>query len=324
MKILLTGAFGNVGKYTIYELLKKGHDVTCYDIKTKSNLKASKSVPKEVNIIWGDLKTGENLRAAIKDQDIVIHLAFIIPPASEKNPELAYQINVGGVKKIVEEIKAQKSPLKLIFTSTIAVFGNSQNLVPPRKVGDPLNPVDYYGKQKIECEEIIRKSNIEWSIFRVAAMPSIDWKRVDPIMFDVPLTDRIEFVHPGDVACALANTPESKDIWGKILLVGGGKKCQIYQREFMQKALSMLSIGMLPDEAFSKEPYHTDWMDTEESQRLLKFQSKTFDEFLIEQRKIFGKRALFVKIFRSVIRWYLLCQSPYYQKFINNKAISKK
>ena len=29
MKVLLTGAFGNIGKYTIYELLEKGYNVTC-------------------------------------------------------------------------------------------------------------------------------------------------------------------------------------------------------------------------------------------------------------------------------------------------------
>lgn len=289
MKVLITGAFGNLGKYTICELLKKGYKVTCYELKNKKNERIAKTLSKDVKIVWGDLKTGESLLMAIKDQDVVIHLGFIIPPFSEKNPELAYEINVGGTKRVIEAIKAQKNPPKFVFTSTIAVYGNSQHMAPPRKVGDPLNPVDHYGKQKIECEEIVKNSGLIWSILRLGAAPSIDWQRIDPIMYDVPLTDRIEFVHPGDIAVALANAAGSRKIWGKTLLIGGGKSCQLYQREFMQKALTMLGIGMLPEQAFGKKCYHTDWMDTEESQKLLKYQKHTYDDFLREQAGIFGK-----------------------------------
>lgn len=324
MKVLLTGAFGNVGKYAVSELLKKGHDVTCYDVRTGRNIKSAKSLSGEVKVIWGNLKTGENLDTAVRGQDVVVHLAFIIPPASEKAPELAYKINVGGTRRVVETIKAQENPPRLIFTSTIAVYGDSQHLPPPRKVGDPLNPVDNYGHQKIECEKIVMSSGIQWSILRLAAAPSIDWRRIDPIMYDVPLTDRIEFVHPGDIGYALANAVESEEIWGKILLIGGGKKCQMYQREFMEKALDMLGIGMLPDEAFGKKCYHTDWMDSQESERLLKYQKHTFDDFLKEQAKLFGKRAFFIKLFRPIVRWYLLCQSPYYQQYVRAKARARK
>jgi len=319
MNVLITGAFGNIGKYTISELLKKRHNVTCYELKTGKNEKEAKKLQGKVKTIWGNLVTGENLETAINGQDVVIHLAFIIPPASEKNPKLAHKINVEGTAKVVDVIKAQKNPPRLIFTSTIAVYGDSQHLAPPRKVTDILNPVDNYGNQKIECEKLVMKSGIQWSILRFAAAPSIDWKRVDPIMYEVPLTDRIEFIHPGDIGCALANAVESDEIWGKILLIGGGEKCWMYQAEFMEKALDMLGIGMLPKEAFGKKSYHTDWMDTKESERILRYQKHTYDDFLREQAAVFGKRAFFVKLFRPIVCWYLLFQSPYYRQYICGK-----
>ncbi|MHA1984778.1 MAG: hypothetical protein ACW967_10510 [Candidatus Hodarchaeales archaeon] len=42
MKVLLTGAFGNVGTSAIKELEKKGYSIRCFDVQTKRNKKRSK------------------------------------------------------------------------------------------------------------------------------------------------------------------------------------------------------------------------------------------------------------------------------------------
>jgi len=39
MNVLLTGAFGNVGLSTLEELLRQGHQVRCFDLKTRANEK---------------------------------------------------------------------------------------------------------------------------------------------------------------------------------------------------------------------------------------------------------------------------------------------
>ena len=44
MKVLLTGAFGNIGVSTIHELLKQGHQVRCFDVDTPVNRKTAKKV----------------------------------------------------------------------------------------------------------------------------------------------------------------------------------------------------------------------------------------------------------------------------------------
>ncbi len=43
MKVLLTGAFGNVGLSTLEELSKRGHQITVFELKTKKNLKRNYS-----------------------------------------------------------------------------------------------------------------------------------------------------------------------------------------------------------------------------------------------------------------------------------------
>jgi len=45
-------------------------------------------------------------------------------------------------------------------------------------------------------------------------------------MFDVPLDNRMEYAHTRDVGLAMANAVSSEEVWGKILLIGGGARCQ--------------------------------------------------------------------------------------------------
>lgn len=312
MNIMITGSFGNIGKYVVNELIKRGHHVRCYDILNRKNRKVSSKFPSKAEIVWGDLRTGYNLDYAVKHQDVIIHMAFIIPPLSEKNPSLAYNVNIIGTENLINSITHCNNKARLIFTSSIATYGNTQNLLPPRRAEDSVNPLDVYGKQKIECEQIIKQSGVKWIILRLAAAPSIDLNRIDPIMFEVPLNDRIEFVHPADVALAISNAVELREISGKTFLIGGGPKCRINQATFMKKALDMLGIGMLSEKAFSSTHYHTDWMDTTESQNILKYQRYSFDDFLKEQAAVFGARVFVMKVMRPLIRLILLLKSPYY------------
>lgn len=79
MNTLLTGAFGNIGVSTLEELLKRCHHVQCFDVKTKGNEKTARKNRKEVEIIWGDLRNPDEVFSAVKDQNVVVHLAFVIP-----------------------------------------------------------------------------------------------------------------------------------------------------------------------------------------------------------------------------------------------------
>lgn len=319
MKILLTGAFGNIGRYVLDELLGRGYDVRCFEIKTDRNKAWAQKYKGRAEVIWGDLRKIDDVLRAVKGCDVIIHLAYIIPPLSEKRPSWAYEINVGGTSNIIRAAHRQQKLPKIIFTSSIAVYGNTQHMPPPRRVADPVNPLDNYGRQKLACEKLVKESGLEWAILRLAAAPSIDLERIDPIMFEISLEDRIEFIHPRDIAKAVVNAVDAEEVWGKTLLIGGGEQCRMLQRIFMEKCLKMLGIEMLPDSAFARHHYHTDWMDTGESQRILKYQRHSFDDFLKEQARIFGWRVWLMRLFRPIIRRILLSKSPYYKQLLQGE-----
>lgn len=255
MKVLLTGAFGNIGSSTLDELLKQGHRVTCFDLPTKANIKKAKRLGNKIDMFWGDVRNRKDVADAVQGQDVVIHLAAIIPPRSEQDPEYAEQVNVSGTHNVVEALKASSNPVNLVFSSSVSVFGRKFSTPPPRTVDDPIEPSDNYSRHKILCEEMIRTSGLGWTILRFPAVPPLSNLEMDPIMFDIALHTRIEFLHTRDAGLALANAVTSEESRGKILLMGGGSDCQFEYCDYVGKTLEALGVGRMPCEAFSSEPF---------------------------------------------------------------------
>jgi hypothetical protein len=76
----------------------------------------------------------------------------------------------------------------------------------------------------------------------------------------------------------------------------------------------MMGLGMLPESAFATEPYFADWLDTEESQRLLDYQRYSFDDIVQHLTRIFGHQKQLVTLVRPIARWWVLRLSPYYRQ----------
>ena len=168
MKVLLTGGFGNIGQHTINELLKKGHQVRCLDMDTKANRHKAGKLKGKVETVWADVTSRPDVEAAVKGQDAVIHMAWIIDLMwSEAHPEEARKVNVGGTVNIIEAMKAGLSQgRKLVFISSVGVFGGTQHLSPPRRASEPINPEIVYARQKAECEELVKKPGLDSCILR--------------------------------------------------------------------------------------------------------------------------------------------------------------
>lgn len=317
MKVLLTGASGNIGSSTLRELIQGGHTVRCLVRQHKGNETRVRQWAghARVDIFWGDLQRSEDIAAAVQGQDVIIHLAFVIPPQVDEKPQLAYTINVEGTRRLLEAAARQERPPAVIFGSSLDVFGFTQHLPPPRRAVDPVQVTGNYSQQKITCEQLVQNSGLSWSIYRFSDVPPLSPRSPHPIMYRIPLDTRMEVLHTYDAGLAVANGL-ARDIWGKILLIGGGPGCQIRYRQYLQASLEMAGIGMLPEEAFGRDPYSTDWLDTTESQDLLAYQRHTFEELLQEIGAASGmtaSRRKLMRLIRPLVRRQLLTLSPYYK-----------
>ncbi|MEK9169521.1 MAG: NAD-dependent epimerase/dehydratase family protein, partial [Patescibacteria group bacterium] len=145
-KILVTGAYGLVGTDLVLALRKKykSSEIITLSHKTTHN---------QFDVISekGDVRDEKKLEKIIKKHNIgmVYHLAGLLSVASEKNPDLAWDVNLGSLKTILD--LAVKYKFLLFWPSSIAAFGATTPKIntPQRTV---LEPTTMYGVNKVAGE----------------------------------------------------------------------------------------------------------------------------------------------------------------------------
>lgn len=144
--VLVTGAFGLVGSDLVIELQKKyGSDkVVALGRQTiDSNFQGI--------LEQGDVRDYEAMEALVKKYDIgtIYHLAGLLSVGGEKQPDLAWDVNVNGLKNILDLAKAHQ--IKVFWPSSIAAFGPT---TPKQDVPQhtSLEPSTIYGVSKVTGE----------------------------------------------------------------------------------------------------------------------------------------------------------------------------
>ncbi len=313
-RILLTGAFGNIGLQTLRELLRAGHRVRCFDLPSPRAKALAGEFRDAAEIAWGDLCSPADVARAVADRDAVIHDAAVIPPLSERKPELTRRVNLEGTRNLVAACEAQRSRPTFVFASSVSLFGRTQHLRPPRRAHEAIAPSDHYSHSKAACEQMIVASDLDWVILRFGAAPPPSPSRKNALglkqFFAIDPATRVEFVDPRDAGLAQTRAVACEDAIGKILLIGGGRSCQIRMRDLYDAALNALGVGSFPDSAYGGEPYYTDWMDTEESQRLLRYQRYGFALYQDSLMQRMRRLRRMVRPLRRPIRRFMLLHSP--------------
>ena len=288
MRILVTGGAGRLGVTVCRKVLEKGFQLRVFDLDTPRNRKSVKDLGDAVEVVWGDITCRESVEKALEGIEAVVHMAGILPPISEEKPEMAAKVNVEGTRVLVDLLKRREPGIPVVFTSSVAVFGPTPDASRPISVeADSPRPDCNYGRTKLQAEELIEASGIEYVILRLsAAVYTVfgmdDMKRI----FSIPLNNRLETCHPDDVAVAIANALSKFDeVKGKTLIVSGGPDHRMLYREMIGEILNVMALPVPPADKFNQEPCYLDWYDTSKSQELLAFQHRTFGDYVRDYRK---------------------------------------
>jgi UDP-glucose 4-epimerase len=330
MKILVTGAFGNIGKAVIEEAHKRNHEIVVFEIKNKKTRKDARKYRNKVKeVVFGDIRNFEDVKKAVEEAEIVIHLAAIIPPTSKKQRELTMDINYGGTVNIVSAIKQTKQNISFIFTSSASVMGPTQLQNKLVNRDDLLVITGNYEESKIKCEDFLKNNADNYLVFRLAGvLPSfsaLSFVAVFPFLeevFDMHPDMRLEMIMAEDVATALVTAAEKLKSGNTqknhAYILGGGEKngSQLRGGEFLSRLFGSLSLPMLDQKYFTQDinSYHLDWYDTREAQQEFDYQNHTFDDYLKRIKKTLRIYKLPIILFRKIIAKKLAKMSPYHHE----------
>ncbi|HLW28391.1 MAG TPA: D-erythronate dehydrogenase [Kiloniellales bacterium] len=157
MRVLVIGAAGMVGRKLVQRLAREGQindqtitQLTLYDVVAPE---AHREAPFEVESLSGDFAAeGEAERLIENKPEIIFHLAAIVSGEAEVEFDKGYRINLTGTWRLLEAIRGADYRPRLVFTSSIAVFGAPF----PTEIPDDFHhtPLTSYGVQK-SCGELL-------------------------------------------------------------------------------------------------------------------------------------------------------------------------
>jgi len=155
MKILITGAAGQIGSGLSRLLIENGHDLTLVDNLRNGYLENLKDDANEVIAPFYevDITSEDFFTECGGDYDVIIHLAAITSlPDCESNPLETLRINVSGTANVLEFARKFDVP-HVVFASTSAIYENNDTDVFTEDL--EVNPRLYYSLSKKMSEELI-------------------------------------------------------------------------------------------------------------------------------------------------------------------------
>ena len=148
MNILVTGGAGYVGTSLVPQLLARGLRVRVLDnLMYGGDPLLPFFLNRNFEFVKGDVRSAAAVNAAVKGQDVVVHLAAIVGyPACRKDPRLAEEVNVQGTKNIAAALSKDQL---VLFGSTGSNYGAVEDICTEET---PLHPLSLYGQTKTIAE----------------------------------------------------------------------------------------------------------------------------------------------------------------------------
>ncbi len=169
MKFMISGAGGFVGKTLCAELLRRGQSVSAA-VRSGNSLIENTEV-----IIVGAIDSETNWADALRDVDVVIHLAARVHVMRENatDPLAEFlQVNLHGTSNLARQA-ASSGVKRLVYVSSIKVNGEQTNTTQPFTELDEPSPQDFYSISKWQAEQALWRIAQETGLEIVVVRPPL-------------------------------------------------------------------------------------------------------------------------------------------------------
>tara|TARA_Y100001958_G_scaffold159269_1_gene160043 strand:+ start:926 stop:1894 length:969 start_codon:yes stop_codon:yes gene_type:complete len=157
-RVLVVGGAGFIGSHVVSELLRTNvNQIIIFDNFSRGkHLNIKKSIKDKRCTVYpngGDIRDTDVLNDAMKNIDIVIHLAAMWLLHCKDYPRTAFKVNIEGTFNVLEACVKNNIQL-LIYSSSASVYGDALEV--PMTENHPFNNRNFYGATKISGEAMCR------------------------------------------------------------------------------------------------------------------------------------------------------------------------
>lgn len=198
MKFFVTGVAGQLGHDVMNELAKRGYEGVGSDIAPQYSGVEDGSSVTTMPYVGMDITDAKAVRETILSvkPDVVVHCAAwtaVDMAEDEDKKEKVYAINAKGTQNIADVCK--ELDCKVIYISTDYVF-NGQGTEPWQPDCKDYQPLNVYGKTKLEGELAISNTVSKYFIVRIAWVFGLNGKNFIKTMLSVGKThDEVRVVN---------------------------------------------------------------------------------------------------------------------------------
>lgn len=260
--VVVTGAGGFIGSHLVEALASRGARVRAFVRYTsRADIGALAALPPDtlakVDVVFGDLRSRDAVRAAVDGASIVFHLGALISiPFSYESPDEVIATNINGTLNVLHAVR-DAGAQRLVHTSTSEVYGTARYV--PMDESHPFQGQSPYSASKIGADKLVESFARSFGVPTVTVRPFNTFgprqstRAVIPTiitqLLDAPdalhlgsLHPRRDFTYVTDTVEAFLCAAQAKDVQGEEINLGTGREVSVGELVTMIAAL----IGVTP------------------------------------------------------------------------------
>lgn len=241
-RVLVTGAAGFIGSHFVEALLARGAQLTAF-VRYTSRWTIDRLVTEldGIRVVPGDLQEAESVAEAVRDQEVVFHLAALVGiPYSFQHPREVVETNLIGTLNVLSAAREMPGCRVVLFSSS-EVYGTAQYV--PIDENHPLRAQSPYAASKIGAEKLAesfaKSYGLDVRILRPfntygprqsgrAVIPTIlaQALRGDQVRLGASTPTR-DFLYVEDTVAGALAVAEASDVAGEVFNLGTGRETAI-------------------------------------------------------------------------------------------------
>ncbi len=154
-KALITGISGQDGSYLAEYLLGLGYQVYGLVRRDPESVRWLQPIRERIELLYGDLRDAQSLAAAFQKawpEELYNLAAQVFVPTSWEFPAETFDINVGGLGRLLQIVERQKLDTRVYQASSSEMFGNAGGLCNEQTLFRPTSP---YGTSKMAAHRLV-------------------------------------------------------------------------------------------------------------------------------------------------------------------------